>query len=567
MGPYALFQPNRQGAGIRPRPYTRDMAIQPFTYDSIKTGGWLGGTSLALPHGLGHGWAAVLWDLNWDLVDKHGFDPDLYAGWDAGGNTRALQYVMDGMKFQGCNPGLVVASRAITAAADTLTDGEDTCTVWATFARRGLGYSAVQGTTNRDDNSEAFDTHPDCQEGFLGSIADEPALNVVRPGSTLPLRFTTGSAGGLDILASGSPYSRMVDCATLRTVEPGQEFITPRPLPVPAQTPGGSGLSYSAGDDEYQFPWKTEQAWGGTCREFVLTRMDGKQHRAFFRFDAAASQTVSGHVRDADGNAVANATVTIPGAPVLLTATSDDAGFYSFSGVPKGTYSATATAGGCNDPQTQELVVSGPTTLDFALPRRSDSFGYTCMLDSLAFDEAANVLALTGDDQSTVISLPFAFTLYGETFTQARVCTNGFVEMVGPTTTSCSFSNAAIPTTGRPNGAVFGFWDDLFVDALASVRTELKGTAPSRRFVVEYRNVHFFADPSRRIDVSIVLHENGEIVTQARNLADDGRELGNSATFGIENPAGTVALRYSHNQAVLQAEPAINSIRYLPPGG
>ena len=49
MGPYALFQADRHGAGIRPRPYSRDMAIQPFTYDSIKTGGWLNGTSLAAP--------------------------------------------------------------------------------------------------------------------------------------------------------------------------------------------------------------------------------------------------------------------------------------------------------------------------------------------------------------------------------------------------------------------------------------------------------------------------------------------------------------------------------------
>ena len=47
-----------RATGIRPRPYSRDMSIQPFTYDSIKTDGWLNGTSLALPHGLGHGWAA-----------------------------------------------------------------------------------------------------------------------------------------------------------------------------------------------------------------------------------------------------------------------------------------------------------------------------------------------------------------------------------------------------------------------------------------------------------------------------------------------------------------------------
>ena len=141
MGPYALFQDSRQGNGIRPRPYSRNMAIQPFTYDSIKSGGWLDGASLALPHGLGHGWAAVLWDMTWDLVDKHGFNPDVYGDWDSGGNNRSLQYVTDGLKFQGCGPGLVVARDAIIAAADELSDGEDTCTLWSSFARRGLGFT------------------------------------------------------------------------------------------------------------------------------------------------------------------------------------------------------------------------------------------------------------------------------------------------------------------------------------------------------------------------------------------------------------------------------------------
>ncbi len=115
MGPYALFQPDRHGAGIRPRPYSRTMETQPFTYDSIKTNGWLNGTSLALPHGLGHGWAAVLWDVTWDLIDKHGFNPNVYGAWNSGGNTRSLQYVIDGLKLQGCGPGLVVARNAIIA--------------------------------------------------------------------------------------------------------------------------------------------------------------------------------------------------------------------------------------------------------------------------------------------------------------------------------------------------------------------------------------------------------------------------------------------------------------------
>jgi hypothetical protein len=174
------------------------------------------------------------------------------------------------------------------------------------------------------------------------------------------------------------------------------------------------------------------------------------------------------------------------------------------------------------------------------------------------------VLALTGDDQSTLITLPFPFTLYGTTYTDARVCTNGYIEL-GTPDSLCAITNAAIPTTARPNGAIYSFWDDLFVDAQASVRTQLKGAAPNRRFVIEFRNVHFFGDTTRRIDFNLVLDESGRILTQTRNLANDGRERGNSATLGIENAAGDVALRFSFNQAVLGVEPAVNTITYQPP--
>jgi extracellular elastinolytic metalloproteinase len=285
MGPYALFQPNRHGNGIRPRPYSRDMAIQPFTYDSIKTNGWLNGTTLALPHGLGHGWAATLWDLNWDLIDKHGFNPNLYEDWDTGGNNRALQYVVDGMKMQGCDPGMLVGARAVIAAADVLSDGEDTCTVWATFARRGYGFSAVQGSPDdRNDNSEAFDTDPSCRRGFLSPVTQPyRTLNEFDADEAVPLRFTADGYRGLDVLAnSGSPFSRRVDCATLRVPSSGQ-FVTPRELPVNTQTAGGSQLTVNA-NGVFTYPWKPLPVWAGTCREVVVTRDDGKQHRAFFRF-------------------------------------------------------------------------------------------------------------------------------------------------------------------------------------------------------------------------------------------------------------------------------------------
>ena len=286
-GQWALYADSRVGPGFRPRPYSRNMELQPFTYDSIKTNGWLDGTSLALPHGLGHGWAATLWDMAWDLVDKHGFNPNAFGAWDTGGNNRAVQYVIDGLKMQGCGPGLVVARDAIIASADLLSEGEDTCTVWASFARRGLGFGAVQGTTNRDDNSEAFDTHPGCRRAFLAPAGHAyGTLRNVVAGDVVPLRFSGTGLTGLDILASNNPYSRLVDCATLRTVDTSYPFVTPRPIPVPTRSPGGSGLSRDA-TGIYHYNWQTEAGWVGTCRELVLTRLDGRQHRAFFRFVAS----------------------------------------------------------------------------------------------------------------------------------------------------------------------------------------------------------------------------------------------------------------------------------------
>lgn len=280
-GQYAQFADSRTGDGFRPRPYSRNMEIQPFTYDSIKTGAWLDGTSLAAPHGIGHGWAAVLWDVTWDLIDQHGLNRNAYGAWHTGGNNLAMQLVIDGMKIQGCGPGFVVGRDAIIAADAALTGGENNCTLWASFARRGLGYSAVQGTTGRDDNSAAYDTHPSCERGFTNRAA-KPTLNSVKAGSTAPMRFDLGRYRGRDILASNSPYSRLVDCQTLATVNP-DGTVTPGPLPVKAETPGRSKLEYDA-RGRYTFPWETERNWAGTCREFVLQLDDGKQFRTYLQF-------------------------------------------------------------------------------------------------------------------------------------------------------------------------------------------------------------------------------------------------------------------------------------------
>jgi uncharacterized repeat protein (TIGR01451 family) len=154
MGTYVLGQPS-DGPGIRRVPYSTDMSIDPQTYD------WLKRSSEV--HDVGEVWATMLWEAYWALVDEHGYDPDIYTG--TGGNNLALRLVMDGMKFTVCDPGFVDARDAILIADEVNNGGANQCTLWAAFAKRGLGFSATQGSPfDPFDGSEAFDLPPSCRD-------------------------------------------------------------------------------------------------------------------------------------------------------------------------------------------------------------------------------------------------------------------------------------------------------------------------------------------------------------------------------------------------------------------
>lgn len=148
IGTY-LFNEGPTGGGIRTYKYSTNMSVNPHTYNSIKTE--------AVPHGVGSVWAAMLWDLTWALIDEYGFDEDIYNG--TGGNNIALQLVVEGLKLQPCSPGFVDGRDAILEADQLLYGGENQCLIWDVFARRGLGFSASQGSSDsRSDGVEAFDT-------------------------------------------------------------------------------------------------------------------------------------------------------------------------------------------------------------------------------------------------------------------------------------------------------------------------------------------------------------------------------------------------------------------------
>ena len=153
IGTYAFGQPNT-AVGIRRYPYSTSMTTNPLTYKDMALN-----TEI---HATGEIWCAALWDMTWNIIQQNGaINGNLYTPAANGGNTAALQLVVQGLKLQPCQPGFLDSRDAILAADSLLYGGRYHCAIWRAFARRGMGYSAQQGySTSADDQTAAFDMPP-----------------------------------------------------------------------------------------------------------------------------------------------------------------------------------------------------------------------------------------------------------------------------------------------------------------------------------------------------------------------------------------------------------------------
>jgi hypothetical protein len=147
IGTFANNQPIF-GDGIREFRYSTDMAVNPHTFGDTNSMWYTDadGAEFIDVHSVGSVWAAMLWDLAWNYIDKYGYDSNIYTG--TGGNNKVMRLVLDAIKLDGCSPSFVSARDAILAADLATTGGADYCMIWSTFARRGLGVNASSGSNS-----------------------------------------------------------------------------------------------------------------------------------------------------------------------------------------------------------------------------------------------------------------------------------------------------------------------------------------------------------------------------------------------------------------------------------
>ncbi|MEW9533843.1 S8 family serine peptidase [Microbispora sp. NPDC049125] len=307
----------------------------------------------------------------------------------------------------------------------------------------------------------------------------------------------------------------------------------------------------TAQDGSYSLPRLLNGDYQITVKKFAyddatatVTVTTGQTATKDLSLTAQAMSTVSGTVTTV-GLPEAGATVSAAGTPAR--AVTDAQGRYRLQ-LPHQTYDLNVTASSlCTQDATVPVTVGGDMTNDIELVSHTDSFGYTCRSGTEPYVEGTTLQPLSGDDESQMITLPFAFPFYGSSYTTGSIATNGFMSF-GANHYGFA-SNEALPTGDDPNAGIYPYWDDLAIWDGSGVYTATVGTAPNRTFVVEWRNVQFY-NTDEHFSFEALLGEDGSIGYRYRGI-DTAHEAGTGATVGIENADGTTALQYSFNTAAI----------------
>ncbi len=262
-------------------------------------------------------------------------------------------------------------------------------------------------------------------------------------------------------------------------------------------------------------PLAGRQAWTGTSNGYVqtvvnLTNYAGQSLR--FRFRQGTD--ISGGGTGA-GWRVDDIRITVPGPCVTSTATNT-------------VVAATATATTCSTNYTY-----------------TTTSGATIVPGTLDIDNH-------GDNVITLITLPFPYTVYGQSFTTVNVSSNGNLQFNSAITGLNDFINDCLPVTNRAYSyTIYAFWDDqITTPAGKGIFTSVTGVAPNRIFNIEFRTCGFSTATTCAAgtdsNYEIRLYEGQtrfDLIYGVMGLT------GSSATTGIQRDASTYA-QYSCNTAI-----------------
>jgi hypothetical protein len=152
--------------------------------------------------------------------------------------------------------------------------------------------------------------------------------------------------------------------------------------------------------------------------------------------------------------------------------------------------------------------------------------------------------SITDDGYLTDVPLGFSFSFYGNTYDRVNVYSNGFLQFGPPQADPARagfFRGSYIPSSSLPNNIIAFAWTDWSPQLVyGGIRYETRGTAPNRRFLLQFNNVPAYHSPTGMVMMQLVLNEGSNVITIYTNtlvITNSSQRI----TQGIENADGTAA--------------------------
>jgi hypothetical protein len=212
----------------------------------------------------------------WELDDRRVQGAKTTGRWNAQTQTFFFEKDRTKPRIEHSLPAAVGLNRSVAASYACVDDqGDETSDIWScegtvddganldtsSVGTKSFTIRAEDGAGNVETLTTTYEVIWDEYAGFFRPIGDE---NSNRAGSAVPVKFSLGGNYGLDVLAAGYPKSKA--CAAADSTA--------------TSTVSSEPFTYL--DGQYKYVWKTDKAWGGTCRELIVQLRDNTVHRATF---------------------------------------------------------------------------------------------------------------------------------------------------------------------------------------------------------------------------------------------------------------------------------------------
>jgi hypothetical protein len=251
------------------------------------------------------------------------------------------------------------------------------------------------------------------------------------------------------------------------------------------------------------------------------------------------------------GEPTATLTATANGTSFALTGRGD--GYYSGTFVPTVTGPLTIAVSAAAGTVTDTRSVAGTVAENYVFS--DDAYAW---VDATAGGPNTGI---RGDDGSVTIPLPLGFRFFGASYTSVKASTNGY--LVFGSSAATDWSNVRLPAGAAPNGIVAPFWNDLRLTTRGAIWYRTVGTAPNRRFVVEWAAVPRYYDVGDATFEAILEEATGDVVLQYQDVdfGDEFTNYGASATVGVDDTTGAVGRTFSVDQASLASYERAKALR------